>query len=782
MSSYLKFLSRNKLYSIIEAVGLAVSLAFVIIIGSYAWQQYSITRESPDGKDIYTFGMPDYLGLTWAFADEITDRIPEVEMTVRYCEGIASAVAIGDEKINVEVNAVGKDFFTMFPHIRFVEGGPEGIESLSNIIVSESFARKYDLKLGQTIKNALNNEYVITGILASDQKTVFKFPELIVNERDPMNWGSHEDPYDHFGTAITFAKFAKGTDPQVIYDKVDAVCKEIYPNMYGRTFFEKLDVTRFDHLYFKEYSGPNSQTLHGDFDTLKLLALVGLLLLLSAVFNYINLSFALTEKRAKEMATRRLLGAQKWEITWKYIAESLVFTAACFGLGLLLAYAFAPSMNALLNDPDIPITIQMKPQYLFAYLAVIVVVGILNGIIPAWFASRVEPMDVVKGTFKRNTKMVFNKMFIVVQNALAIFLITMALVMEVQYHRSMNRPMHCNTKDLFYLDVIGFNATREALSDALEQLPCVKRMGACKGVPGWPGYSQYSQTRDGQEIAYRVFQMDTLSFQMLGFEKVSDYCTPVFNSVWYGERAFAATGFDDDYHDISQTLSQKNPNFEQVAGVIRDFPVSRSNSGVEEYTIVNIRKPEDISWGGGSVNFAGFLIETSGSQKEARKAIREVVEKWGKGTNYWVSANDYIDNFYREALKPAKNNMRLLEVFMLLAVLISLLGLIAMSTYYAGENAHSIAVRKVFGGTVESETRRTVGEYMLLVLIGAVIAVPLAIWAAQRYLEQFIVKLHNYAWIFVVAVLLAFVMAFLSVLWQTLRAARTNPSEALKKE
>ena len=780
MSSYIKFLSRNKLYTIIEALGLAVSLAFVIIIGSYAWQQYSVTRESPDRKDIYTFGMPDYLGLTWAFADEIADRIPEVEMAVRYCEGIASAVPIGDEKVNVEVNAVGKDFFTMFPHIRFAEGSPEGIESLSNIIVSEDFARKYDLKLGQTIKNAMNSEYVITGILASGQKTIFKFPELIVNERDPMNWGSYEDPYDHYGSAITFAKFAKGTDPQVIYDKVEAVCKEIYPEFYGQAFFKKLDMTRFDQLYFKEYSGPNNQTLHGDLDTLKLLALVGLLLLLSAVFNYINLSFALTGKRAKEMATRRLLGAQKSEIMWKYVAESLAFTAVCFALGLLLAYAFAPSMNALLNDPDIPITIQMKPQYLLAYLAVIVAVGVLNGIIPAWFASRVEPMDVVKGTFKRNTKMVFNKVFIVIQNALAVFLITMALVMEVQYHRSMNRPMHCNTKDLFYLDVFGFGCPREALEAELGQLPCVKRMGACKGVPGWPGYGQYSLTRDGQEIAYRMFTVDTVAFQMLGFEKVKDYNAPVFNSAWFGERAFAATGFDDEFHDISMTLSEKTPNCEQVAGVIRDFPVSLSNVGEEEYLVVRVLKAEDIVWGGSQ--YAAFLIETVGDQKEARKAIREVVDEWGKGKNMWVSADDYIDNFYRDALKPAKNNMRLLEVFMFLAVLISLLGLLAMSTYYAAESAHTIAVRKVFGGTVESETRRAVGEYMLLVLIGAVIAVPLAVWAAQRYLEQFIVRLENYAWIFVVAVLLALVMAFLSVLWQTLRAARTNPAEALKKE
>ena len=779
MSSYLKFLSRNKLYSIIEAIGLAVSLAFVIIIGSYAWQQYSITHESPDRKNIYTFGMPDYLGLTWAFTDELVERVPEVEMAVRYCDGMASAVPIGEEKVNVTVNAVSKDFFAMFPYLRFAEGGPEGLESLSNVIVSEDFARRYDLKLGQTIKNALNSEYVITGILATDQKTVFNFADLIVNERDPINWGSYEDPYDHYGSAITFAKFAEGTDPQVIYDKVEAVCKVIYPEFYGQAFFKKLEMSRFDQLYFKEYDRPNDQTRHGDLKTLKLLALVGLLLLLSAVFNYINLSFALTGKRAKEMATRRLLGAQKWEIMWKYVAESLAFTAVCFALGLLLAYAFAPSVNALLNDPDVPITIQMKPQYLMAYLAVIVVLGVLNGIIPAWFASRVQPIDVVKGTFRRNTKMLFNKVFIIIQNALAVFLIAMAIVMEAQYHKSISRPMHCNTKDMFYLDVFGFKTTREALSDALEQLPCVKRMGACKGVPGFPGSGQYSLTRDGEEIFYRMFRMDTTAFQMLGFEKVSDYGTQVFNSAWFGEAAFAATGFDDDFHDISQTLSQKTIGCEQVAGVIRDFPVSRTNVGEEEYIVISVMKSEDISWGG---QYAAFLIETTGDQKEARKAIREVVDNWGKGTNFWVSADDYIDNFYRDALKPAKNNMRLLEVFMLLAVLISLLGLLAMSTYYASENAHSIAVRKVFGGTVESETRRTVGEYMLLVLIGAVIAVPLAVWAAQRYLEQFIVRLENYAWIFVVAVLLAFVMALFSVLWQTLRAAKTNPAEALKKE
>lgn len=778
MSTYLKFLSRNKLYTVIEAVGLAVSLAFVIIIGSYAWQQYSITRESPDAKNIYTFGMPQYTGLTYAFTDELIARVPEVEKAVRYGEGGNTFVQFEEGPTEVKMKFVSPDFFEMFSYLRFVEGGPEGLESLSNVIVSETFARTHDLTVGQSIRIG-RRELVIIGVLQDFRNTIFVPTDLILNDKSDLNDFALSDPYDHYGSTITFAKYPQGTDPQVIYDKAEAVCKAIYPDFYGKAFFDKLTVRRFDKLFFRDAQDSRNQFARGDLGILKLLAIVGLLLLLSAVFNYINLSFALTGKRAKEMATRRLLGAQKGEIVWKYISESLIFTAVCFGFGLLLAYLFAPMVNTLLNDPDVPITIQMKPMYLVAYLSVIVVVGVLNGIIPALFASRVQPIDVVKGTFRRNTKLVFNKVFIVVQNTLAVFLIAMAIVMEAQYRTSLNRPMNCNTKDLLVLDVYAYDATRESLEAELEQLPCVKRMGACKGVPGWPGGGQYSLTRDGEEIAYRMFRMDTVAFQMLGFEKVSDYGAPVFNSAWFGERAFAATGFDDDFHDISQTLSQKTIGCEQVAGVIRDFPVNRSNAGEEDYIVVSVMKPEDIGWGG---QYAAFLIETVGDQKEARKAIREVVDEWCKGKSSFVSADDYIDNFYRDALKPAKNNMRLLEIFMILAVVISLLGLLAMSTYYAGENAKSIAVRKVFGGTVESETWRTVKEYMVLVAVACVIGVPVAVWAAQRYLEGFIVKLENYGWIFVVAVVIALVMAFLSVLWQTLKAAKTNPVDVLQKE
>jgi putative ABC transport system permease protein len=126
--------------------------------------------------------------------------------------------------------------------------------------------------------------------------------------------------------------------------------------------------------------------------------------------------------------------------------------------------------------------------------------------------------------------------------------------------------------------------------------------------------------------------------------------------------------------------------------------------------------------------------------------------------------------------------MRLLEIFMVLSLIISLLGLVAMSTYYADERASSIAVRKVFGGTVDSELWRSVRDYMAMVGVACVIGLPVSVWAAAKYLEGFTVKLEHYGWIFVLAAALSVVFAFGSVLWQTLKAAKTDPAVALKKE
>jgi putative ABC transport system permease protein len=761
MRSYLKFLSRNKLYTAIEAVGLAVSLAFVIIIGSYVWQQFAVTRENPYRESIYVPGLPNYPSLTYAFPDVITE-IPEIEVVSRYC---AVAPTYGKNEV-LWGGAVDRQFFDLFPNYRFVEGSPDVLSSPSNIIVTESFARKKDLSLGDRL-DLNGEEYTVAAIVEDSHGTVMKVDEAFLPVE---NYKDYWQPFDNFGSTICFIKVLPGTDRQTLYDKLEAVCKKVYPEMYGHAFFDHLELSRYDELFFKD---TGNQFLHGDLKTIRTLLLVGLLLLLSAIFNYVNLSVALTGKRAKEMAVRQLIGALKRRVVGKYIAESILFTAICFAAGLLLAEAFSPMMNRLLSNPDIPIRVAWSPGYLLAYVGIVLVVGAICGVVPAVMAGKYNPLEVMKGDYRRKSKMVFSKVFIVLQNALAVILIALAITMEAQMRKTQSRPMHIDIKDKFSLSFI----TREdqtPLKDALERLPFVKRVGRCSGTPGIGTGGQYSKTRDGQDIMYRLYSMDSTAFQMFNFEILKDYNAPLFNSVWFSDASFSATGFDDDYHDIT-VLSQRNSSCANLAGVFKAFPINNANMGEEEYAVVSVVRPEDI-WVG------SYLIETTGDRKEAYSKIMETYEEFAKDREVILNYPSWIDETIAEAWKPARNNMRLVEIFMLLSIIISLLGLLAMSTYYADEKSRDIAVRKVFGGTVDSEAWRTIRDYMVLVGIACVIGIPIAVYAAQEYLKDFIYRLEGYWWIFVAAVVVTLGISLLSVLWQTLKAAKTNPAVKLKKE
>ena len=174
-----------------------------------------------------------------------------------------------------------------------------------------------------------------------------------------------------------------------------------------------------------------------------------------------------------------------------------------------------------------------------------------------------------------------------------------------------------------------------------------------------------------------------------------------------------------------------------------------------------------------------------GEDKDYDSQIMKAYEEFRLETSGVYEApwrHGFVRDLYRTQLAPARRTMRLLEIFTLLAVLISLLGLLAMSTYFAGENTRQIAVRKVFGADVNSETWRNVRSYMLLVGIACVIGIPLAVWAARLYLQRFAYRISGYGWVFALAVLISLAIAFGTVLWQTLKAARTNPAVELKKE
>lgn len=583
MKSYLKFLSRNKLYASIQALGLVFSLAFVIILGSYAWQQFSAAHSTPDGNRVYSLGMPDYLGLTYGMPALIEERIPEVEAVGIYCPGLVMQLKGQEEVEEVSLSAVNQDLFNIFNNIHFEEGSPAVLESADNAIISRSFALRHDLKIGSVVE--LGGNIVVGAIISDIEESILPNVDMYISDHHRWNHFATEVPFDHYGSTIPFLKVVPGTDTKALYAKLESLCKEAYPDFYGQYFFEKLNMPCSNELFF--YEG-NTNLNHGDAKSIRTLLLVGLLLLLSAVFNYINLSFALSGKRTKEMAVRRLVGATRGNIRLKYWAESLLFTAICFAMALAVAYSLTPEMNALLNDPNIPIHISLTPEYIVGYLLLIVFLATLAGLLPARMAASFGPVDVVKGSYRQASKMRFNKVFIILQNTLAVFMIAMATVMECQYRQSLHRPQHARTADLYYLHAPAGEEVRQTLHDALAELPCVKRIGFCYGAPGVSVGGQWNATVDGDEILYRLYRADSAAFRMLQPEIVADFHTPLYNSVWFGKKAFDATGFTAQRHDISQTLSQRTKGCEQVAGVIEDWATNGENRGEEDLMVLTV--------------------------------------------------------------------------------------------------------------------------------------------------------------------------------------------------
>ena len=797
MKSYLKFLSRNALYTVIEAVGLAVSLAFVILIGSYVVQQYQVARENPDWARIYGLGTDEFVGLGYWDKEEVEMAIPEVEAATRLSLTATSVIELNGEKYSGPMGyglEVDPAFFDLFPYYQWREGTADAFRQKNAVVLSESLAQQLAVTTDATgdligkIIRIQEKEYVVTGVIQDFKNNIVPQVDALLNVESSYG-ADQEKGFNSIGNYATLCRVRADVDRAEFDAKIHDLIVKDYGPVWGEEKIKDWRTWRMDEIFWNN-GDHNGRIKSGNKQMINLLTVVVLLLLLSAVFNYINLSFALGGKRAKEMATRRLLGEDRSGIIWKNIGESVAFTAVCFAVGLLLAYLLVPTINALLSTQDVtmPVDAEVKlnlfltPGYVVVYILGILVLGALCGLIPAWAASRYEPIDVIKGTLRRKNRMVFSRVFIIAQNALAVFLIALAFVMEAQMKHMLERPTHSAVDNRFYIEYSAMTYDQMKLfKDKVEQLPFVTKAGVGRNIPGSINMSQNVELEDGSSFTLPVILCDTTYFDLLGLEVLEDFGHPRLRSIWLGETAFKTAGVSDSSTVFPRMFAINGAKADYIGGIVRDFPAG--SAAVNEVKTLNagviVSRPEDLFYA------HCLLIGTIGEEKDYEREILKAyddyrLEQFGTIDSPWRSG--FIRDLYRQQLDPVRRTMRLVELFTILAVLISLLGLLAMSTYFAGENTKQIAIRKVLGSDVSKETWRAVRSYMVMVGIACAIGIPLAIWAARLYLQRFAYRIEGYGWVFVAAVVVAVAIAFATVLWQTLKAAKTNPAIELKKE
>ena len=769
MKSYLKFLSRNKLYTAIEAVGLIVSLAFVIVIFCYTWQQLAITREAPDYKRIYalTSGRQDFM---YAWPGEmavVQDRVPDIEAAGRI-DMIGSAVTFNGEQVQGSPNVyrVDPEIFEFLPHT-FISGDEKVLNDKHQVLLGESFARTISPDMDPVGKTIIlmnrGDTCVVGGIVRASDRSILKEGDIYqaFNEPDAPSASEFVNPVD-----LVLVRLREGADHQEVRTLIDTVVTREFSKMFSGNKPECSMSMPFKDLYFFK-AGNNLK--HGNATLVYVLIAVGILLLASALFNYINLSVALAGKRSKEMAIRSTLGESKSRIRWRYISESILFVAVCLAFAFLLAKALEPVFNRYVAG-DVALEVSLSPLYLGAYALLAVLIGLVSGLIPAWMTSRYNPVDVIKGEQRRQTKTLFSKVFIVIQNIITVTLISLALVMELQYHHLMNMPLGANVDGLYYISSGSIG------KDVLAEKPYVDKIGTSNGYPS-NGQMNLTTTVDEQKVFIGLLQCDEDAFGMFGFEVEKDFGTPMRNSLWFTESAARVFSLDEE-NPTPPSILKFVVGDSHVGGIIKDYAV-KGPSEVEGNQI-GIVSVGDLG------AYANVVLKLNRFDSEVRSDLKEIgreesIRLTGK-TEYGEQYYGYIPELIEKGMETTRNFISLIELFMILATLISLLGLVAMSAYYTGMQTRDIAVRKVFGGSVATETERSVREYMVLVGIAVLIGVPVAVFLAERYLRQFYYRIEGYGWVFIVGAVIALLISFFAVLWQTLKAAKTNPAIELKKE
>lgn len=780
MKSYLRFLSRNKLYTAIEVVGLSVAIAFAIPMLCYNNRIRQISKGHENYENIYSVCYDRLQGTSPMFGAFLKERIPEI---VKVTNPVLQKKEILDDD-NRKTDFIDKDFFYFFP-CTFIEGDENFLDIPGAVAVSSDYARALAADgpvLGRQI-NGFHGVHTVAAIFDDYGCGILHKIDMLANNQI---WKEHQmSEYPLAEQAMTLFSVRDDAEISSVLDKLRKSAAE-YWGPYGDGY---RDETRYRLVRYDEMTTDGS-IIFGQSHSAALrwvLGVICLLLFIIPLLNYINLSMALTTKRAKEMAMRRLNGADRSGIIMKYCVESLIFTTICFLFGLLLTKVSVPSLNSFIqatNGAGTTLAVSWTLSDMMLFVALTLVTSLICGIVPALLVSRFTPLDVTKGDLRYYSKKRLSKAFICFQSFISVIVISLSLVMEVNYSKLLNVDYHCNVEDVFYLtpEKIAIGKPEE-LREELMKHPEIMSSGMIfnnSSLPAIGSGSPYFK-HDMLKFFYTYLYCDENVFDILEFKVTEQFDKDRKSGLWLTPEAERIIAEHPDVLD--EVIRKIHTNHFDRAGRIEAYPITpwgaTDNGPVASFLFV---APET-----GNYWLPSLVIKTVSDHAAARKVIAEAyskvyVEPITDIMNFAYESR-YIKEIHKDSLAPIYSTIKLMRLVLLLIIVMTMMGMTGMSIYYASQRRHEISVRKVFGATTHSENLRNVLTYVRMTLISDILAIP-AIYLLLDFMKKtsYANSLNTSWWVYVVAISVSVAISLVSVLWQTLRAARTNPAEALKKE
>lgn len=774
---------RRPVFTTINLLGLSLGIACSFIMLRYVQQEWSYDKHFAEGDRVFRIGTGFMNMGSFAVSQEILREnvlvFNDIEAATRLTtRGGEQTLKIGEETfIQDQTLFVDSTFFEVFAY-RFEDGNPaKALQSPNSVVITADLAEKFFGKrhvVGEYIEvGEEQNLFQVTGVVEEQTKNSHLptgmwmpiYPRL----RDEDNWMS--------GSLYNYVKLSSGADRSDLIATLDElVRKEVYPKvnpgMELEAWVASSNAVKFYPQQLKEiYLGERLRfdlSSGGNPLLVNILAIIGLIILVMASFNYINLSTAVGITRAKEIGVKKTLGAATRLLQGRFLLEAMVFSLTA----ALVAAVMADTLLLLVEKATgsrLLETLFESPIHVLGLAAFAMFVGLLSGLYPAFFLTRFRPAQVLKGQLGVQKRSFFRGGLIVIQFTLAAFLLigTLTVYQQFQFMRVSDKGFkHENVLVLYNLDSLG--TSKESFRQQLVQHTEVVSSSFNSRMPAGRNLWQatYKTPEMEHPLSLNTFPIDehylrTLDMPILDGRNFDAQLASDSSGLIVNEAAVKALGLQEP---VGQRINEE----ERIIGVVKDFNFQDYHHAVEPIVMIFDDNRHNLSLKLKGEDMTGFLAHLE--------------EKWQAFVPEEPVSYYFLDENLAALSEKEGILSKAIALFSLLALFIACLGLFGLAVFMTALRTKEMGIRKVLGASVEGIVGLLAKDFLRLIGIATVVAIPFAYWGTNQWLADFVFRIQLDWWLFVLPSIAILVIAWLTVSYHSLRLARKNPVESLHVE
>ena len=763
------YLKKNRAYSVLTIIGLTVGLTVFLLVALFVFNEETVDQNIPNSNRIYRLIDAEKMGcgLGYELKDVISQNYPEVEANC-VLERYQWAVILRANnhhglKFKTGISTTN-NFFKVFdiPVLRKIDKKP--FSGKASIILTQATAKKLfgdKDPLGQTIDFNHFFKVKVTAIIKAFPKNTSIEADYLLNAEDKnmrmstaCNYGDCYNPMNHF------LLLKKHTDKNQFIKHFNQTIKHFQSRV------SRFDLQPLTDIYLSKQIEYNGNRL-GNPSFIHLLSIIGLIILILSVINYLNFSLSLQFSKIKEISIKKINGANHLQLFFYYLTESMIVIVISTILSLLLVFALKNYFASLIGG-NVDIQILKKPLFIVIYLAVLFIILGINSIIPVYSLLKINVIQGLHGTIKRKNKNSIRTIFTTTQFVASIALLTSVFFIQKQLNFVESKELGFNKQNLLKVEIPYKFKHYAALKTEINNLNFVRSSSYSFGSPGEINMTLGSGEKDiDMDIKTIMVDSSFLHTFQIHLLKGRRFLKGDFHKAcMFNETAIRRLGWENI--ENRKYKMGKESGYD-VIGIVNDFSVSSLHKKQQAVCLIfdNTNKPNTLS-----IRIVPGHIH---------QQISQIKKVWATFTDDPFDFQFY-NAFFNAQYKKEKQLSASITILAIIAIILTLIGILGQVIQTCANRTKEIGIRKVNGATVLEMVNMLNLDFVKWVFIAFVIATPIAYYSISKWLENFPYRTSLSWWVFAMAGIIVLFVTLVTVSWQTFSAARRNPVEALRYE